>query len=274
MSIPNWLRSLRRTEIIDVVCNNPSTKGDYFFGIHKDEVFNQVIGGGQGDFDIPYGHLSGSDRSLLYAYFNQLGHLEELIEAFGQLFKNGPPADPLIVVDLGCGPFTGGLALASVLGDGARFSYIGLDRSSTMRELGERLAAVAEQVGALNCSERHWVEDFASVQWHGAPGWRPILVIASYLLASPTLDAESLVADFMELCTRLGRGPITVLYTNSPSMDANRNFEAFRAALEKAGFSIIADDLGSITVERLAGLKERRLRYALFQRHAQKVLYV
>lgn len=274
MSIPDWLRRLRRTEIVDVICNSPSTRGDYFFGIHKDEVISQVIGGGQADFDTPYGHLNGSDRSLLYAYFNQLGHLEELIEAFGQLFKNGPPPDPLIVLDLGCGPFTGGLALAAVLGDRAPFSYIGLDRSSAMRELGERLGAAAEQVGALNCSERYWVEDFASIQWYRAPGWRPILVIVSYLLASPTLDVESLVADFMELCTRLSRGPITVLYTNSPSVGANRNFVAFRAALEKADFSVIADDLGSITIERLAGLKERRLRYALFHRHAQKVLYV
>ncbi len=270
--LPNWLRSLRQSEIVDVVRSSPGTQGDYLLGFHIDKVFNHVICGGQADFDEPYFDLSGRNRSLLYAYLNQLGHLEELIEAFRQLFKEGPPRDPLIVLDVGCGPFTGGLALAAVLGNGSRFSYIGLDRSSAMRELGERLAAAADRAGALNCADRQWVTDFGSISWQDAPGWRPILVIASYLLASPTLDATAIVESVNALCERLGRGPVAVLYTNSPSAGANRSFGVFRAALENADFSIFADDEGSITIDRFSGLQERKLRYALFRRHAQRIL--
>ena len=116
MSFPGWLTSLRKREVLNLVDSKPGRHGDYFLGIHKDEICNRVIGGGQADFDEPYRGLSGYDRCLLYAYFNQRGHLEELVEAFGQLFKKGPPGLPLIVVDVGCGPFTGGLALAAVLG--------------------------------------------------------------------------------------------------------------------------------------------------------------
>lgn len=274
MSLPKWLQILRQSEIVSVVHSHPDTEGDYLLGVHKNEVFNEVIGGGQADFDAPYLHLSGGDRALLYAHFNQLGHLEELREAFTQLFKGATPADPMIVLDLGCGPFTGGLALASVLGDDVPFSYIGLDRSAGMRELGERLAVAAEQTGALNCQDRHWAEDIASIQWQAPPGWRPILVIASYLLASSTLDVEVLVKDVDELCARFGRGPVTVLYTNSPRGEANRSFGAFRAALENASFSVVADDLGSITIDRREGLKERKVRYALFQRDARRTLDV
>jgi hypothetical protein len=274
LSLPDWLHSLRRRMIVNVVSSSPGTKGDYVLGIPKNEAFGQVIGGGQADFDTPYLHLSAGDRALLYAYFIQLGHLEELIEAFTQLFKGGPLPDPLIVLDVGCGPFTGGLALAAVLGNGVPFSYIGLDRSSAMRELGERLADAAEQAGVLNCADRQWVEDFSAIVWQRAPGWRPILVIVSYLLASPTLDAELLVGNVDALCARLGRGQVTVLYTNSPNPGPNRSFGAFRTALENAGFFISADDQGSITIGRLGRLRERKLRYALFQRGAQRTLDV
>jgi SAM-dependent methyltransferase len=272
LSLPDWLESLRRREIVGVVRSSPDTQGDHLLGIHKDEVINQVIDWGQADFDAPYLHLSGADRALLYAYFNQPRHLEELYEAFTQLFKGGPPADPLIVLDVGCGPFTGGLALAAVLGNGVPFTYIGLDQSSAMRELGERLASAAERVGALNCMERQWAKDLNSVVWQSSPGWRPILVIASYLLASRTLNAERLVADVDALCARIGRGRVTVLYTNSQHAGPNRSFGAFRAALENAGFSIFADDIGSVTIERLG--EERRLRYALFHRDARRILDV
>ncbi len=108
------------------VNQHPTTRNNLILGLPKQQVFGQVIGGGQAEFDTPYLHLSGADRALLYAYMNQPGHVAELIEAFTQLFKNGPPEDPLIVADVGCGPCTGGLALAAVLG--VPFTYIGLDR--------------------------------------------------------------------------------------------------------------------------------------------------
>src|SRR6266852_1719914 len=104
MAIPNWLERLRRQEINDVVKNHPNTHNGLVLSLPSQEIFDKVICGGQADFDAPYLHWSGAERALLYAHFNQLGHLEELIEAFTQLFRNGSPPDPLIVVDAGCGP--------------------------------------------------------------------------------------------------------------------------------------------------------------------------
>jgi hypothetical protein len=198
--------------------------------------------------------------------------LEELIEAFSQLFRNGPPQDPLIVVDAGCGPFTGGLALSAVIN--TPFSYIGVDRSVAMRDLGERLASSAQDLGVLNCSDRQWVADFNGILWQRPPDWRPILVVASYLLASPTLDVAAFVRNIEGVCNLFGRGPVTVLYTNSPSPWANRSLALFRTLLRDIGFRIIADDRGEITIDRFRGVQTRPLRYALFQRDAQTVLNV
>lgn len=270
MAIPNWLAQLRRQEIIDVVKNHPGTHNGLVLNLSPQEIVDKAICGGQADFDAPYLHLNGADRALLYAYFNQPRHLEELIEAFTQLFRNEPPLDPLVVVDAGCGPFTGGLAFSSVINE--PFSYIGIDRSVSMRNLGERLASSATDFGSLNCSDRQWVADLDEIQWQHPPDWRPILVIASYLLASPTLDVAAFVRNIDVVCKRFGRGPVTVLYTNSALPRPNRSFPRFRDGLRDLGFKIIANDQGEIKTNRFGEVQTRPLRYALFQRDAQTSL--
>jgi SAM-dependent methyltransferase len=232
---------------------------------------SHVIGGGQADFDLPYKHLLPSDRCLLYAFVNQLGHLEELYEAFGQIFAGRRPDGELIVLDVGCGPFTGGLALAAAVPD-MSFSYIGLDRSNAMRELGKKLASAAEAMGVLNCGDLRWVQDFNDLSWTVARSWRPVLVIVSYLLASTTLDSPALVQSIEEFCNRLGRGPVTVLYTNTTSLTANHKFNEFRMALETIGFCVKANDEGSIPIRRRNRRADRKLRYAVFQRQARYIL--
>ena len=177
-----------------------------------------------------------------------------------------------IVVDLGCGPFTGGLAAAGVLGPECRFDYIGMDQSHAMRRFGEHLAVAATSLDAVPQVDRHWATDLASVPWRSAPGWRPVIVVVSYLLASPTLNAAKLIGELEDLLRRLGRGPVTVLYTNSPRRDANRSFPVFRQELQGAGFELYADDIGSIDIERLQGQRVRQLRYALFHRQSQDIL--
>lgn len=280
--LPEWLQKLRRSEIVDRVKNDPRSVGGTALGIDSEEATRDAAGWGQADFDEPWRDLSPEDRVLLYANFFQLGHLEELIEAFGQLFgSSAPPEEPRspsdrpenpIVVDLGCGPFTGGLAIASQFPRDTQMDYIGVDRSSTMRHFGERLASVAVNNGGLPRIRRYWTADIASVSWPPAPGWRPVIVIVSYLLASPTLDARALVSDLDRLLAKLGRGSVTVLYTNSIRGEANRHFPAFLTMLHDRGFGLIRDDEGAIDIERGQEVRNRRLRYALFHRPAQGTL--
>lgn len=267
VDLPQWVNQLREIEIVKRVQEDPRSVGDTVLGVPPSVAIDQVIEWGQADFDLPWNGLSKEDRVLLYAYFNQKGHLEELFAAFRMLFKDGCPNAP-IVVDLGCGPFTGGLAFASALG--CRFDYIGVDRSKAMRDLGERLAATAEQrFDEMPQVTRQWSTRVDSITWKPAPGWRPVIVIVSYLLASPTLDAEALVADLCTLLKKLGNGGVTVLYTNATHLDANRQYPAFQRALVGAGFKLHEDDIGKIKITRRGGEKDRDLQYALFHRQEQ-----
>ncbi len=273
--LPEWLMRLRRTEVTGRVHNDPRSSAGATLGIDRETAVREVVGGGQADFDEPWRELSADDRVLLYAYYNQPRHLEELIEAFRMVFAGGPPDAEPIVMDLGCGPFTGGLAVSGVLGRDRGFDYIGVDRSQSMRRFGEHLACAAERLDEAARIDRHWFSSVSAVEWSPAPGWRPVFVIVSYLLASPTLNAVTLVAELKALLDRLGRGPVMVLYTNSPRAGPNgpnRSFPPFKDALLAAGFDLSADDTGTIEVDRRDGPRRLDLRYALFFRPEQRVL--
>lgn len=151
VEVPSWLRSVRRSEIVEPVRHDPRSIQDTVLGCTMDEVA-EATGRGQVDFDQPWRDLSSADRVLLYAYAFQPGHLKELIAAFRQLLEHSRHPERPIIVDLGCGPFTGGLAVASVLGPQSPFDYIGVDQSHAMIELGQQLASATERHRASRAS--------------------------------------------------------------------------------------------------------------------------
>ena len=261
VELPDWLNLLRRVEVTDRVRNDPRSRGGTLFGMNMHRAF-EAIGGGQADFDAPSGGLIPDDLALLYAYMNQKGHLTELVTAFGQLLAGSKPRNP-VVVDIGCGPFSGGLALVATLGHDPCFDYIGIDRAASMRRLAARLACSDLVPGRVTS---HWAPDLGSVNWEHPPGFREVIVIVSYLFASPTLDAEAMFGELDSLLRRLGHGAVTLLYTNSTREETNRQYRGFRERLGAAGFQVHAEGEGKIVVEGWNGPRERRLFYALFRR--------
>ena len=273
--LPSWLETVRRSVVIDPVRSDPRSQGDLLLGVPRDRVTREVLGRGgrpgQTDFTSPPPGLSTDDLALFYGWFLQKGHLEELAEAFDQLFAQSAIEDP-VVVDLGCGPCTGGLALAAVMGSARPFTYVGIDSAPCMHRLGEKLAQAAIARGGMADGPRWWSKSIERVSWSEPLGWRPVVVIVSYLLASTSLDAGDTITRTMALIERISWGPAVVVYTNAVDGHANRQFPAFRAALEAHNFSVVADDEGMLAVERQGYLNTKTLRYALFYRPKRMVL--
>ena len=149
------------------------------------------------------------------------------------------------------------------------FDYIGVDRADSMRRLAARVACSDLVPGRVTT---HWAPDIESVKWREPPRFREVIVIVSYLFASPTLDAEAMFGDLERLLCRLGRGAVTLLYTNSMRQEANSQYQGFRERLEEAGFRVHVEDQGKIVIERWNRREERELYYALFRRPSQRIL--
>ena len=259
-----WLDALRRTHIIEPINQHPLETGQngMRLGQDIDWIFRNALGGGQASFDDPVAPLTPRDRVMLYALLLQKGHVGELVHAFGQMIRDPSHLNGATVLDIGCGPFTSGLALAHVGGVQAAFRYFGVDTSAAMCALGAELAQGAKEVGGLHQQ--------AVIEFHAATdainfgpargGWT--IVILSYLLASPTIDVEVLARQIVNACNRIGPGPVTLLYTNTTRPGAGTTFPDFRDRLLAAGFTLHIDEREVLTVDG----KQRNIHYALFHR--------
>jgi SAM-dependent methyltransferase len=259
-----WLDALRRTHIIEPIDRDPREAGQHGMrlGVDSDWIFRHAVGGGQASFDEPVGPFSSRDRVMLYALLLQKGHVGELVHAFGRMLDDPNHLNGATVLDIGCGPFTSGLALAHVGGADAAFRYFGVDTSVSMCTLGAELAQGAKDVGGL--SQQALVEfrsssdaiDFGAARG----GWT--IVILSYLLASPTIDVVVLARQIVDACNRIGPGPAAVLYTNTTRPGAGTTFPAFRDSLLGAGFTLHIEEREALTVDG----RQRNIHYALFHR--------
>jgi SAM-dependent methyltransferase len=261
---PGWLRALIDQEVHDRLRCDPRTleQPGTLLGWPQDRIFTDALKGGLADFDAPVGSLSGADRALLYARFNLPRHLDELGEAFGQLFQaSGRAGDPT-VVDLGCGPFTAGLALAAALGPEAVFRYHGIDRATSMRGLGRRFAEGARERGAFHPKTTWAFGSDLDAHDFGAPSGDTTVVVASYLFANPSVDPQALAAGVLRALERIGPGPAAFLYTNSAAPRLNESFRPFSDALVEDGFRVVTD--GTERFERTRNPTD--LHYALLYR--------
>ena len=266
---PKWLSALLEKEVIRRILDDPRTGPGNFLGWSKMTVFSDVIGGGQANFDAPIGNLTGDDRALLYARYNQERHLDELGAAFTTLFSGASAAGKPTVLDLGCGPFTAGLALAAAVGADKEFRYYGIDKYQSMRTLGARFAAAARDLNGLHSGSTFWFGDNFDAADFGRIRGDLTIVVASYLLASPTLNVQELVAQIVAATARIGPGPVAVLYTNSAMAHANVKYPEFRDRLTAAGFEVIVDD-----VEKFVDTEKdpKLLRYALLLKAEQTTI--
>lgn len=264
VAIRSWLADVRRRLIIEPITNDPRESGvrDTRLGVPVPWIFRNAVGGGQASFDEPLPPFSSRDRVMLYAFLLQKGHVAELIHAFSSLLADPHQLHDATIVDIGCGPFSSGLALANVAGDGAVFRYFGVDTSKAMCAFGAELAAAAKEAGGL--SPQTSVEFFDSTDLieFGPPrgGWT--IVVLSYLLASHTIDVELLSRQIVGACNRIGPGPVSLLYTNAAREEARAAFPNFRDRMIAAGFRLHIEELEELNVDG----KTRNIHYALFDR--------
>lgn len=262
MAWKGWLERLRRSSIVDPLTNDGrSPQGTRLLGHEPEWVFRHAIGGGQADFDQPIADLSPRDRVMLYALLNQKGHINELIYAFELFLPDVQLAEGTTVVDIGCGPFTAGLALANVVGNAAAYRYFGFDSAASMLSFALELADGVRDAGAFH--------EHTTVNFHREPAHADFgpqraaertLFVLSYLLASSSIDPAALVDEIGTTADRVGWGPVYILYTNSVTDFNRRHFQPFRTMMEAAGFRLEREEETT---------QPRRIHYALFMRAAR-----
>lgn len=231
--------AFHRKHIVLPVQRDPRTRRreNLLLGYPFHLVRYSVIKNGTADFDTGhngrYGILTAQDVVLLYCYIYLARHHAELLSTFDRcstwIADSLNSGRATWLVDLGCGPGSAGLAFADHC-RGAAFHYLGFDQSTAMRCAAYSLLQLAKQSGRIDQSSTLALAsgaiDLSFVQT-ASPAPVNVLIVASYLFASKSLDIVSLARSLKAVlpCDRVKS--IAFLYINSTTKFANRSYERF-----------------------------------------------
>lgn len=264
----SWLEKIRKDFITDPILKDERSRNGLLLGHTFEWVCRIGINGGQADFDSDIDDLSPKDRAMLYAYVNQKGHVDELIHAFEKLGVNIEEFDNATIVDIGCGPFTAGLALANVIGSRYQFRYFGIDRAQSMLDFGKELSTAVRSENEFHPNTTlHFERDLDAVGFGPRRAANTTFFVLSYLLASETIDTTELVEQITRACAKISLGRVVVLYTNTARLTARVNFEPFCDHLIQAGFEKHIEECEKFEESD----KPRDIHYALFVRSPKRL---
>lgn len=174
-------------------------------------ILRDVLKSGRTDFRYAYNEISPCEKVLLYCFFNMKKHFftsyavfERILPSLKTVFDNEDYRP--IMIDLGCGPMTSGIAIADLMmsstAKALSFTYVGVDIAPAMIARAKKFE---DSPLFSNTSFYYWEDwneiDF-SVLYSVAGKNNPVVFNASYLFASDSLDSEELaglVSDVVKL---------------------------------------------------------------------------
>lgn len=211
------------------------------YGLDFSQAKHHLIDYGRADFDaaikVGGSHFSPEHRVKTYAYTNARQHMMSLVgllpAALSDLYRSAGPG-PWQVIDVGCGPGTGVLALHELMPEWSGIlqgiQYHGMDISNAMLDLGANLT---RDIHILT-------------EWHDS--WpilsekTPTLFLFSFLFGNLNdAKAEKLAEDVVAHVSHSGQ-PTVGLIQNSIREDRNYATDAFLGRLRQLGDYLVLDE--------------------------------
>jgi hypothetical protein len=232
----NYMEAFFELRLIQPIKNLPETKlPNKILGFDKSYIRREVLEYGLTDFDLQYNDITSECKVLLYNYFNLRKHyftFYHIISSLDNLSTYYSSFDP-IIIDLGCGPGTAGLAFVESYfqsGIKPKFKYIGVDISKSM------LNTANENIKYLNLNKCD-IEPFFSksidldlIKSQINPT-SMLIFTASYLFASGSLDESKLALSINELLNTYKEIPVVFIFQNTQSVDKNIKYHNFKKKL-------------------------------------------
>ncbi|GGK78353.1 class I SAM-dependent methyltransferase [Rufibacter glacialis] len=230
-------------EIVKPIINHVDTEGYQMpLGYPSRVVREQILEFGKADFTIGFRNLTDDDKVLLYCYFNMRKHffttffvLERIYDSLLSLFTNANLVP--IFIDIGCGPLTSGLAISDLhyqkSGELLKTNYIGIDISPAMLRKAHgfwnRGIFAKESRASFFCSWNQISDDLLA-DYVGLQN--PIIINASYLFASKSLDEIQLARFIKGVARRHEQSKLYFVFQNPNSLEKNNKYLSFKSQFE------------------------------------------
>jgi len=219
-----------------------------------------IIEYGTADFRQPCntekGVLSPAERVLIYCHFNLRKHYFSSYYIYSAYLDSISPLllhneQKLIFLDLGCGPLTSGLAIADLFlhryGKLIPMNYVGVDIAPAMLEKANEFSDKGVTLFG-NC-EFDFLLNFSAalalLTDKLVKNGSPIIINASYLFASSSLNITDLAAFISQLHANCPQSPIHVIFQNPNTESKNKKYKDWKSQLPD--LKVVYNDV--ITIE-------------------------
>lgn len=225
-----------------------------WFGYPSSYIRETVTNYGRADFtqgyDSDLGSLSAEDCCLLYSFFFARMHCKQLRDLLARHGAESglPAAQPVLFIDLGCGPATALMAYADTY-PGTAIDYIAVDRAERMTELAQQIFLGLREEGVIAATSTFRREE-SCVNMAVELG-KPTVIAASFLFASVTLPGQrDSLCDLVHSLAQNNKGAgIAFVYTNSDAQRAELEWTQFKEKMRWKG------PLSSLEVEGESGMR-------------------
>ena len=201
----------------------------------KNYIRETIIGRGQADFTVGFNGLTVEDKALLYSYFYFQMHYSSSYAVFCTYktwIENGiwKKCKGVAFIDMGCGPFTSGLAFLEISNDYFKaykpfnYHYIGIDIAQSMLDITNiletdyRTNATPNRIcyNSIVCKTDY--KQITEAEMNEDIG---IIINCCYFFASPTMDVTAFTEAIQLFVEKHKKNQICFIYQNALS---SRNY--------------------------------------------------
>lgn len=216
-------------------------------------IVENVINHGTSNFCEAHEKASIDDKVLLYCHCNMRKHFFTTRYVFDQFFdfiKNliDSSQEKLIFIDIGCGPLTSGLAIADLYLERAKHEvsmrYIGVDIAQAMLDKAGAFSKSKALFGSSEFSfHLTWQTAFEEAE-RLVNISTPIIINASYLFASSSLNVQELAAAVSQLRRNCVNAPIYFVFQNPNKVYRNVKYVEWKKHLPP--FSVVRTKVATV----------------------------
>lgn len=231
------LQKILKNKINDRVLGDDRSDGiNRVLGENKSTISQIILEKGRTDFRQPSHGYSAAEKVLLYSYFNMKTHIDTCKSVLEKQkhISDKILDDNLHIYDIGCGPFTVGLAFADLFKNQI-FDYTCIDNSDEMLKMGRKLWKHSSNEGLIDSNVRQVSHNHWDSINTGANQNKNVLFTFSYFFATKQLndaDIKSL-ARVVKSISKKAKGSVYLLHINSSYGPANTNYLKF---MDELGF--------------------------------------
>lgn len=253
----NRTKNLMANFVSQPFTNHQTTPSWDYYAINKDKKYHlqKILNQGRANFTTNHQEngsqliLNSTDMEILYRYYYFQFHYTSSLYIYElglEHLRNRIENKEFVFIDLGCGPFTSGIAFkefCTAKSINTNMEFHGYDIAQVMLNTGNAIAQFSDSVNFVSQNNFHL--DYRLINQLNIPNSKAIILNICYFLSAHTLDINEFLNTMKIFFTKNSKNQILIIYQNPRGL--NSNWKLFKQRF--SNFRTLRTNEGALTVQ-------------------------